>query len=569
MSPATPAQTTRRFLHQKFQPSSWPSVEGQFDTLDRLIAREDIDLGAWLTQASELEAAIDQEGTRRYTEMTCHTDDPVKEKAFLEFEEQISPRCRPRWFKLAKALLAHPRRGAMDKRRWEVLLRSFENHVALFREENIPLEVEDTKLAQQYQKTAGEMTVAYEGQEKTLQMMGPYQESRDRKVRQETWELVSNRRLRDREKIDGLYDRLVSVRDQRARNAGFASFRDYIFRARERWDYTADDCFRFHDAIEKHVVPALRKMHEERRRALKLEVLKPWDLGVDPHDRPPLKPFEGSDQLFKGCREMFHRVHPDFAAMIDSLRASGRLDLESRKGKAPGGYQTVFEELREPFIFMNAAGLNGDVFTFLHEGGHAFHSLHAKEEPILRYRSAPIEFCEVASMGMELLAIDHLDVFYAGDDIKRAKRKELEGIINLFPWIATIDAFQHWVYTHPKHTRDERTAQWRALRKRFGGLEDWTGQEAAHDAAWHRQPHLFGSPFYYVEYGIAQLGALQVWRNHRRDRAKAVEQYRAALKLGGTRPLPELFSAAGASLDLSEKTVAPCMGELMEELAKV
>jgi oligoendopeptidase F len=260
-------------------------------------------------------------------------------------------------------------------------------------------------------------------------------------------------------------------------------------------------------------------------------------------------------------------VDPAFAQMIEVLRESKHLDLESRRGKAPGGYQATFEELRRPFIFMNAAGLNHDVFTFLHEGGHAFHALSAKEEPILRYRSAPIEFCEVASMGMELLAIEHLDVFYKPEDVKRAKRKELEGVLAIFPWVATVDAFQHWVYTHPGHTRAERTQAWRELRKRFGGLDDWTGLEDLHDAMWHRQPHIFCSPFYYIEYGIAQLGAIQVWANKKRDAKRAVEQYRAALKLGGTRPLPELFSAAGARFDLSEKTIKPAIDGVLEELA--
>lgn len=561
--------TTRRYLAQKFSPSNWASIAAQFDNLDRIAAKPDVDLGAWLVQCSELEAAIAEEGTKRYTAMTCHTDDPALEKSFLEFEEHISPRCKPRWQKLAHLLLDHPRRKELDPARWGLLLRSVENEVALFREENIPLEVEDTKLSQQYQKISGEMMVTFDGKERTLQQMAVYNEERDRTRRQAAWETVVNRRLRDREKLDDLFDQMIRIRHQRATNAGFANYRDFIFRARERWDYTPDDCFRFHEAVERSVVPQMRRIQEERKKALGVDVLRPWDLAVDTHDGPPLRPFDGSEKLYEGCREMFRRVDPMFSDMIATLRESGNLDLESRKGKAPGGYQATFEELRKPFIFMNAAGLNHDVFTFLHEGGHAFHALLAKDEPILRYRSAPIEFCEVASMGMELLAIDNLDVFYKPDDVKRAKRKELEGIITIFPWVATVDAFQHWIYLNPTHTRAERTEKWRELRKRFGGIDSYEGYGDVLDTMWHRQPHIFCSPFYYIEYGIAQLGALQVWANRKRNRQDAIRNYSAALKLGGTKPLPELFQAAGARFDLSEKTIKPAIEDVLEELAGV
>ncbi|NUN49913.1 MAG: M3 family oligoendopeptidase [Candidatus Brocadiae bacterium] len=562
-----PGATTRRYLSRKFLATDWTAISEQFDRLERIAASPDVDLSAWLLTWSELEAAIDEERTRRHIAYTCQTDDAAREKAFMEFEEQISPKCKPRWQALKKTLLNHPKRSALDPARWGLLLRSIENEFELFREENIPLDLEDTRLGQQYQKLMGAMTVTYDGKERTLQQMAGYQEQRDRAVRKEAWELVANRRLKDREALDGIYDQMVALRNRYAKNAGFQNFRDFIFRARERWDYTPDDCARFHDAVEKHVVPHVRALHAERKAQLKLDVLRPWDLAVDPLDAPPLKPFEGSERLIEGCREMFRRVHPDFQAMIDTLRQAGNLDLESRKGKAPGGYQTTLEELRTPFIFMNAAGLNQDVFTFLHEGGHAFHSLLAREEPILRYRYAPIEFCEVASMGMELLAMDGLDVFYPEADARRARRKELEGILAIFPWVATVDAFQHWIYTHPDHTRAERTQAWLALRERFGGLEDWTGYEAIRDSGWHRQMHIFNSPFYYIEYGIAQLGALQVWGNKKRNGKAAVESYRSALRLGGTRRLPDLFAAAGASFDLGEKTIRPAIEGVLQELA--
>ncbi|MCE9581592.1 MAG: M3 family oligoendopeptidase [Planctomycetes bacterium] len=567
--PPTAGATTRRYLSKKFAPTDWTAISAQFDHLEKVAALPDVDLPAWLVQYSELQAAIAEEGTRRHIDMTCATDDKEKEKAFLEFAENIVPKCQPRWQKLAKILLSHPKRDSLKAERWGLFMRSVENDIALFREENIPLSVEETRLEQTFQKVTGAMTVTWQGKETTMQRMGVYQEDRDRATRQAAWETTSKRRVQDRVELDGIYDKLVDLRHRMAKNAGFDNFRDFAFRAKERWDYTPEDCFKFHDAVERLIVPQVRRMQAERKKALGVAQLRPWDLSVDINDNPPLKPFEKSEQLFDGCREMFRRVDPSFATMIDTLRESGNLDLESRKGKAPGGYQTTLHEIRKPFIFMNAAGLNNDVFTFLHEGGHAFHSLLAKEEPILRYRHAPMEFCEVASMGMELLAFEHLDVFYKPEEVKRAKRKELEGIVNLFPWVATIDAFQHWVYTHPNHSRDERTAHWRSLRKRFGGIEDLTGYEDIADCAWQRQLHLFTSPFYYIEYGIAQLGALQVWANKKRNAASAVKQYQAALKLGGTKGLPELFRTAGIEFDLSERTIKPAIETVVEALAAV
>ncbi|KAF0242255.1 MAG: hypothetical protein FD180_4017 [Planctomycetota bacterium] len=568
MSP-TAGATTRRYLSKKFAPTDWTAISAQFDNLERIAALPDVDLPAWLVQCSELQAAVAEEYTRRYIDKTGATDNSEKVSAFLEYAENIMPKCQPRWQKLDRVLLEHPKRSALNLDRWGLLLRSVENHVALFREENIPLGVEDTRLSNEYQKITGAMTVNWEGKELTLQQMGPFQEVRDRAVRQKAWEATANRRQQDRDALDAVYEKMVPLRHRMAKNAGFENFRDLAFRSKERWDYTPEDCFRFHEAVEKLVVPQVRKMQEERRKALGVATLRPWDLSVDIHDKPPLKPFEKSEQLFDGCREMFRRVDPIFSGLIDTLRESGNLDLESRRGKAPGGYQATLHEIRKPFIFMNAAGMNHDVFTFLHEGGHAFHALLAKEEPILRYRHAPMEFNEVASMAMELLAFEHLDVFYAPEDVKRAKRKELEGILNLFPWVATIDAFQHWIYTHPEHAREERTAQWRALRKRFGGIDDMSGYEAMSDCAWQRQLHLFTSPFYYIEYGIAQLGALQVWANKKRDSVGAVKQYQAALKLGGTKGLPELFRAAGAEFDLSERTIRPAIENVLEELTTV
>jgi len=391
-------------------------------------------------------------------------------------------------------------------------------------------------------------------------------EETDRPLRQEAWELSANRRLEVAGEVDAIFDELLKLREQIARNAGFADYIAYAFRARARFDYTPQDCAAFHDAIDGEVMPALRALQAERRRQLALSELRPWDLAVDPLNRQPLRSFDKVETLIAKSQEIFDKLDPKLSREFTLMRQLNLLDLENRKGKAPGGYQSTLSEARLPFIFANAVGIQRDVETTLHEAGHAFHALATREEELLAYRSAPIEFCEVASMGMELLGNEFIDKFYGAEGARRARRDHLEGVIEVFPWIATVDAFQHWIYSHPGHTRQDRRAAWMRLMDRFGGEVDWRGHEKARENLWHRQLHIFLHPFYYVEYGIAQLGALQLWANSRRDRAQAVSQYHAALALGGSRPLPELFAAAGCRFDFSRTTVKPLVQLVAAEL---
>src|SRR5258706_469182 len=394
-------------------------------------------------------------------------------------------------------------------------------------------------------------------------------EQPDRPLRQQAWELVAHWRLQEAGKFEDIFDKLLALREQIAANAGFKSYLDYAFRNRGRFDYTPDDCRKFHDAIDLEVVPLLRRLQSDRKELLRLDSLRPWDLSVDPLNRPALRPFESADQMVDRTQNIFDRLDRGLSAGFKTMRDYRLLDLDNRKGKAPGGYQSTLNEARLPFVFMNAVGLQRDVDTMLHEAGHAFHALATRGEDIYPYRSAPIEFCEVASMSMELLGNEFLEEFYSAPEANRARRKHLEGIVEVFPWIATVDAFQHWIYTHPGHSRVDRSKAWLALMDRFGGSTDWSGYEKARANLWHRQLHIFLHPFYYVEYGIAQLGALQVWANSKRDKAGALAAYQRGLALGGSRPLPELFQAAGCKFDFSVATVKPLIQMVQSELEKL
>ena len=567
IAPAKP----RTFVPTTIDLGDWAQIAPMFDLLETRIAhaKSVADLEKWLLDWSELNAALDEEASRRNIAMTCHTDNAEAEQAYLHFIEKVEPELKPRQFELEKLYVAHPQRHHLPKARYEVFDRDVANHVELFRAENVALETEEAKLGQQYQKLIGAQTVMFRGEEKTLVQMGRFLEEPDRALRQEAWELVAKRRLEDEEKCDEIFDELVKLRTQIAKNAGFNNYLEYIFRQKGRFDYTPADCVKFHDAIESEIMPAVREIQTERRHQLKLPALRPWDLAVDPHNRPPLKPFANVDEMVERTQSIFNRLDLELADGFMQMRDMKLLDLDNRKGKAPGGYQSTLSEARVPFIFMNAIGLQRDVETILHEAGHAFHAQATRGEDLYPYRSSPIEFCEVASMAMELLGNEFLEEFYPSNEANRARKTHLEGIIGFFPWMAVVDAFQHWIYKHPGHTRAERKAAYLGLLDRFGGDVDYSGHEAARGCSWQRQLHIFLYPFYYVEYGIAQLGALHVWANSRQDKVKALKDYKKALALGGSRPLPELFAAAGCKFEFSAPTIRPLIQLAGAELKKL
>lgn len=562
------------FVPHALDCSDWSQLEPLYRALlDRLIATQ-ADLRAWLRDFSELDETVDEYGSWKYIDNTCHTDDPAIEQAYMHYVEKIDPNIKPIYFELQKKLLAAAKRTGLDAepiiahmvRRWQA-------DVDIYREENIALQVEETKLSTDYGKICGAMMVDYKGEQRTLQQMARFLEETDRPTRQEAWELITARRQADREKVDGIFDKLVTLRDTMGRNAGHSDYRGYIWVVKKRFDYTPQMCLQFGDTVQKLVVPLIEEMDRSDAEDMGLTKLRPWDLSVDPKARPPLRPFDQKDiaGFVEKTRKMFERISPYFAGQFATMKLGETLDLDSRKGKRPGGYQCSLEKSKQPFIFMNAAGVQGDVETLLHEGGHAFHHLEACRNIDLTFvRHAPLEFCEVASMAMELLPAEAYDEFYSSDDAARARRKAIERAIRLLPWVATIDGFQHWIYTHPNCSRDERTKAWLATLDRFGSKAvDWTGLEEARASMWQRQSHLFGAPYYYIEYGIAELGALQMWLQYKKDPRKALENYRKGLALGGTRPLPQLFAAAGIHFDFSAATIGPLVEAVREELEAI
>ncbi|HEX6386897.1 MAG TPA: M3 family oligoendopeptidase [Anaerolineae bacterium] len=459
--------------------------------------------------------------------------------------------------------------GIDDLAGMSLVLRNLRNEAELFREENVPLRTELAKLDNEYDKVTGGMKAEWNGEEKNLSQLSLLLQDKDRSVRERAWKATMALWLASRERLNTLYADMLALRRQVAANAGLPDYRAYAFREKGRFDYTPEDCFTFHEAIETVVVPAAQRIYQRKQARLGLDRLRPWDVQVDTSSAPPLKPYQGQDELVQGSLSIFQKVDAELGRYFATMAEEKLLDLDTRPGKALGGYCSTLPLRERPFIFMNGVGIHDDVQTMLHEAGHAFHVFETVALPLVWQTEVPMEFCEVASMAMELLAAPYLtkaEGGYTPLEAARARIEHLEGIVMFLPYMAVVDAFQHWVYTHADEAMDPANcdAAWDGLWQRFMQGVDWSGFEDARMTGWHRKPHIFGSPFYYIEYGMAQVGALQVWRNSLRDHARALAAYRNALSLGGTKTLPELFATAGAEFRFDTVMLTELV-ELVEE----
>ncbi len=567
----TTARLKRHFLPDGLKITKWEDVQPWFEDLYNREMKRPEELERWLADRSELAFVLEEEMAWRYIRMNCHTDNREYAEAFEVFVKEIEPEISKWSDKLDDKFLSHPLLSHLDPEKYEVLLRTVKNRHDLFREENVPLQAELQVLEQEYGKIASQMTVTLEGKELTLQQASNYLKEPNRALRKEAFLKITQRRLQDAEALQKLFSTLIEKRTEVAHNAGFGNYRDYRFAELGRFDYTVSDCEAFHESIRQTVIPLVEQMHIRRREEMKTDRLRPYDLEHDPQGRPPLKPFGKVEELVAKASEAFGRIHPLFGELLRTMNREGYLDLDSRKNKAPGGFNYPLYESNLPFIYMNATGNLRDLETIFHEGGHAIHSWLSREINLVEYKELPAEVAELASMSMELISMDRWDVFFRNkEELLRAKKEQLEGIIRILPWIAAIDKFQHWLYTHPGHAFGERNEAWLAIMKDFSSsVVDWSGFEEYRGHSWQTQLHLFEVPFYYIEYGIAQLGALAVWKNYRHDPEKTLRQYMDALALGYSRPIPEIYQTAGIRFDFSLPYVQELVGFLKDEMEAV
>jgi oligoendopeptidase F len=567
-----PRRPERKFLPEKFQVTTWENLRSYFDDLLNRDLGSEADLKKWFHDRSELESVVGEDLAWRYIRMTCYTENEEYRKAYQDFIQHIQPEIAPLSDQLNKKVSASPYLSALAHQEgFDILIRTLKKEIEIFREKNVPLYTEINTETQKYAQVSGAMTIEWEGKEITLQQASVVLMSTDRAKREAIYHKITERRLKDKDTLDDLFSTLVRLRNEVAQNADFKNFRDYMFRSLGRFDYTPKDCFDFHDAIAAEVVPLLNGFSAERKSSLKVTELRPWDKAVDPEGREALKPFSNGKELTEKTIEVFRRLDPFLGQCLSIMKEMGHLDLESRKGKAPGGYNYPLAEIGVPFIFMNATSTLRDMVTIMHEGGHAIHNFLTRDLELNDFKSTPSEVAELASMSMELISMDHWDVFFSDEaELKRAKREHLEDIIETLPWVAVIDKFQHWLYENPSHTLPERKAAWNRIFDTFSDtITDWTGLQNAKDYLWQKQLHLYEVPFYYIEYGMAQLGALAVWRNFRKDPRKGLQGYQNALKLGYLRTIPEIYAAADIKFDFSRDYIRELMKFVREELDKI
>lgn len=552
----------RYFLPEDFQITTWEALEPHLKAIAERPVNSKIELEQWLADVSELEAVISEDACWRQVRMTCDTESTVLRDAFNFFYTDISPNIQPYTDIINKKLIDCPYTKELDPDQYFTYLRSVKKSIDLFREENIPLFSELSVQQQHYGAIIGKMTVEVDDKEYTLQQASKFLENADRGLRESVYRKINDRRLRDKDTLNDLFTTLIHKRHQVALNAGFSNYRDYIFVEKGRFDYTKQDCFDFHEGVKKYVVPLVDVINKKKKKKLGIDTLRPWDTEAEAAGVEPLHPFKDGNELLEKSIECFNRLRPFFADCLRKMDKLKHLDLDSRKGKAPGGYNMPLAESGAPFIFMNAAGQMQDVTTMVHEGGHAVHSFLAHPLTLTAFKEYPIEMAEVASMAMELFTMDYWDSFFNNrEDLKRAKEHQLERVITVMPWIATIDKFQHWIYENPFHPVEERKVKWMEILNEFSSNQiDFTGLEEYRETAWQRQLHLFEVPFYYIEYGIAQLGSIGMWKQFKENKEKALDNYMNALSLGGTKTLPELYRTAGLQFKFSPDYIK----ELME-----
>lgn len=550
---------------------TWENLAPLFTELQNRKIKSTIELEQWLKDRSELEAALEEDFAWRYIKMSCDTANDELVKNFQYFATEIEPKISPLSNELNKKFVESPFMDDLDKEKYFVYSRAIKKALELYRDENIELFTELQVKQQKYQSITGAMSVELNGKEYTLEQASIFIKDLNREVREHTWKTIQQRRLVDKDDLNILFDELIRLRNQVALNAGFENYRDYMFQALGRFDYTPQDCYDFANAIEKEIVPILKEQAEKRREALGLETLKPWDLEVSVSGKPALKPFSNGEELIDKSIACFNAIDKKLGSKLATMKANNLFDVESRKGKAPGGYNYPLAETGAPFIFMNSANSLRDLTTMVHEGGHAIHTFLTANLELNDFKHCPSEVAELASMSMELISMDKWDVYFDNEeDLKRAKKEQLADVLKTLPWVAVIDQFQHWIYTNPNHTAADREETFKQIYSRFGaGFADWTDLEQQFGNVWQKQLHLFEVPFYYIEYAIAQLGAIAVWKNYKENPEKALAQYLEALSLGYTKPINEIYETAGIKFDFSAEYVEELAGFVKSELEKL
>jgi oligoendopeptidase F len=567
-----PQKPKRHFLPQDFKIEGWESLSSFYTDLESRNIDTVSSMKKWLSDYSELSTVVGEDIRWRYVATSIDTTDEVARKSLEDFYINIDPKLKAVSNALNHKINNSPAKESLKSDPdFQNFIKGLELDLALFCEKNIPIQQELSLKENEYAIATGQWSIEQDGKQYTFQQANKFLKDQNRSLREEVYKKIVDRRLQDEKTLDELYTLLITKRDEVAKNAGYKNFRDYSFDAKHRFDYTAKDCENFQNSVAEAIIPVLTQISNKRKQQMGLPTLKPWDTQVDPLGRAPLKPFETTEEFVRKTINCFNKLDTYFGERIAIMQELEYLDLESRQGKAPGGYNMTMPEIGVPFIFMNHACSEGDVRVMVHEGGHALHTFLAHPLQYDFFKSYPSEVAELASMSMELFSLEHWDVFYKNEtDLKRAKENHLIGLLHTLPGVGKGDEFQHWVYLNPNHTVEERKAKWLELGKKFGDpnidMSDLQNEAASN---YQRVLHFYQVPFYYIEYGFAQLGAIAMWKNYKENPQKTIQQYKNALGLGYTRSIPEIYEAAGIKFDFSKAYVQELANFIKEEIDKL
>jgi oligoendopeptidase F len=546
----------RKFYADDFVFTDWTSIAHYYEELEQTNINSLEDLLLFLDKRSELDKIVEEAYRWRYVHMTCDTENQTYKEKYEAFITEVMPHLMRIGHQLNLLAYNSAFFKDLDENRFFIYKRSLKNAIELFRAENVALLQEEQLLAQEFGSIAGQMTITYQEQELTLPQASKFLQEKDRNLRKEVYEKIQHRRLEDTEKLNTLFSNLVQIRHKIATNAGFKNYRDYKLAELGRFDYGVEACEAFHQSIQEIIIPLVNKIYAQKKENLKVDTLMPYDLEVEETDTTALKPYQTEREFIDKSILCLKKVDDYFANCIAIMDKMQYLDLSSRKGKAPGGYNMTLPEIGIPFIFMNGAGTQRDVETMVHEAGHAVHTFLMRDLPYNFDGEITSEIAELASMSMEFFTYDGLQEFYAEEEKDRAIQTHLKSIISMLPWIALIDKFQHWVYTNPNHTTEERTQNWNTMYNQLSSsIVDWSLYQDFKNIIWQKQLHLFEVPFYYIEYGIAQLGAIAMYKNYTENKSKAIQNYKDALSLGYTKSIPEIYKTAGVAFNFSKEYV--------------
>lgn len=561
--------TTLPNSYDKFKDFTWSQIKPQYQELS-VFPLTNKNIAGWLVEWTKLKNLIEENRWRKYIAINMDTTDQQADAAYHQFIDSVYSFSLAADQRLKEKLLI----SGLNPPSLEIPLRKLRWEVELFRNENMPLLSQELKLSNQLDKIIGAQSILWEGKETSIPQLQRVYQNTDRQVREQAWRMASQRQLDDRKAIDNLWVMYMHVRGQLAHNVGMKDFRAYMWKKLLRFFYSPEDCYRFHRAIKEVVVPEATRIYKRRQQQLGIPSIRPWDNEVDALNRPPLRPFKSGAELESTTARIFHKVDKQLGEYFELMRQEKLLDLDNRIGKVPGGMCVEYRASKRPFIIMNAVGVHDDVQTLLHEGGHAFHVFETNHHPYHLQNYIPMEFSEVASTAMEFLGGEYLESdqggFYSTKDAARARADYLERMILFWPYMAVVDAFQQWVYDNHEMASIPKNcdAKWADLWRQFIPGEDWSGFESAMETGWQRKLHIHQDPFYYIEYGLSQLGAVQIWHNAMRDQPGAVAAYCKALSLGGTVTLPELYKTAGAKLAFDSQTLGEAVSLMVAMIEK-